>query len=137
MRAFAIVAWLLASSGCQPIIHSSAVPTGAGAAAYEGSVVVVTTAPTDSTEVGIVQASGPNADVENLTKEFARRVASLGGNVGVVDTIRTHYETRTRTESYSYSCGTYKMPQTCYGTRVVNEEVGTTSMIGRAFRTGN
>ena len=68
-----------------------------------------------------------------MVSQFAGQVAALGGNYGLVERIQTAYEMVTRTETYSYSCGTTQSPRTCYGTRLVTNEVATTQMVGRAF----
>jgi hypothetical protein len=58
-------------------------------------------------------------------------VRSVGGNYAKIDSIRTKYEMQTYSESYTYSCG---KNQSCSGSRPVTREVGTTQILGRAFR---
>jgi hypothetical protein len=124
------------ATGCQPV-HSTAVPNGPAHAPYRGIVRLRALAPADDEdpeELGLVQAVGKSVDIVPIADEFRRRVGEIGGNLGVVDTIRTKYAMTSRVESYSYSCSTTSQPRTCTGTRTVTQEIWTTSMVGRAFR---
>lgn len=99
---------------------------------YQGKVRVVALAePVDAVELGVVEAHGPRA-IDEIAAELATQVADLGGNVAKVDSVRTKFEMITRTESYTYSCGS--KGQTCTGSRTVQSEVATVSMVGRAFK---
>jgi hypothetical protein len=128
---------LLATTGACTGIRSSSVRTGEAAYAPHQGPVRLTAfyVPPAAQEVGLVQVRGPRP-IPELADEFQREVAKLGGDWGVVETIATKFEFVTRTESYSYSCGDSKTPRTCNGTRVVSEEVGTTQLVGRAYRVG-
>jgi hypothetical protein len=136
MRCYVVLcvalAWFVA--GCDPI-RTSAVSTKS-AQAWQGRVFVVAYSPADEEieEVGVVQAVGINQELPELVHRFSEKVASIGGNIGVVDSVRTRYELVTRTESYQYSCGDSKSYRTCTGTRTVTHEQATTTVIGRAFR---
>lgn len=128
------VALALTSAACNPI-RTSAV-SHKNVSAWRGRVMIVSSyVPEDDVEeVGIVQAKGTETKLPELVARFAEQVASIGGNIGVVDSIRTRYEWITHTETYQYSCGDSKSYRTCTGVRSVTEEVGTTTVLGRAFR---
>lgn len=121
--------------GCTGV-HSSAVRTGtADYAPYQGAVrITAFYVPPKAEQVAVVQVAGPR-HVDELIDEFVQKTAEVGADLGVIDRVSTKFELVTRTESYSYSCGSGKTTQTCYGTRTVTEEVGTTQLLGRAFRT--
>lgn len=129
--------FVLATTAACTGIRSSSLRTGEAAyAPNEGPVrLTAVYVPPGAKEVGLVQVRGPRP-IPELADQFEREVAQLGGNWGVVETISTKFEFVTRTESYSYSCGDSKSPRTCSGTRVVSEEVGTTQLVGRAYRVG-
>lgn len=114
-------------------IRSSVVATGAPVAAYQGPVQVRATAAPSTPELGLVQVAGPRT-VEQLMPEFKRRVAELGGSLGIVDNVKSRFETIMVTETQSYSCGTQAAPRTCVRTRMVPREVMTVQLLGRAFR---
>ena len=88
--------------------------------------------PEGGAQLGVVQADGSPSKLAEIASKFAEQVSKIGGNVAKVDHISTRFEIVTRTESYSYACGTNN--QQCRGTRTVSNEVGTTQMVGRAFR---
>lgn len=118
----------LAGLGCSSV-SGSGVATGAPG---RGSGVVhvrAITLPRPGREVGIVEAKGHHEMIEDVMPEFARQVAALGGNYGLVDRITSRYELQTYTETYSYACG----KSTCTGTRTSTREVETLSIVGRAF----
>ena len=132
-RVLRLLSCALVLAGCQRT-SSSAVATG-GARYAEASAparITVLREP-DGAEIGIVEAKG-NAPIDEIAEEFSERAAKLGANIAKVDSFRTKFELVTRTETYTYSCGTPQAPRTCSGTRVVTVEVATTSMVGRAFR---
>lgn len=118
-------------------MESSAVPTGPqGVVApnHQGRVVVhATRVPENAVQLGIVEAHGNIVDIEQVMPEFANRVAKLGGNYGKVDDITTKFEVRSEARSYTYSCGDYKSPRTCTGTRMQTVEYATTTILGRAY----
>ncbi len=105
------------------------------AAAYKGEVrVIALDPPAGAIQVGIIQAKGPWT-IDALTKELKAQCASVGGDLAKVDEVGTKYEMITENQTYSYNCGTAQSPRTCTGTRTVTKEVGTTQIVGRAFRT--
>lgn len=125
------------AAGCNRVT-SSAVATGRPAAPWHGGVRLVALAPPDDVaqKVGVVQAVGHDVDdLPELAREFTAKAASIGGDIAVVDRIRTKFEMITTTESYQYSCGDSKSYRTCTGMRTVTREHATTTMLGRAFRT--
>ncbi len=124
----------LGANECDPV-RTSAIATKT-AQPWRGRVIVVTTPPSegDAEQVGIVQAIGTDAELPMLVDRFAEKVASIGGNLGVVDSIRTRYEMRTYTETYTYGCGDSKNYRSCTGVRTVTREHGTTTVLGRGFR---
>ncbi len=119
-------------SACSPI-RSSSVRTGTAVAAYQGVVQVRALGVPDAPELGLVQVSGP-VGIDELMPEFSKRVAELGGNLGLLDSVKSAFEMVSQMESYSYSCGDSKTPRTCTGTRYVTREVMTVQLLGRAFR---
>lgn len=122
--------WSLCGLGCSTV-RSSSVPTS-GAEAYAGRVVLsATQEPSQAVQVGIVEANARNVkEFPDLIARFADEVAKVGGDYGKIDSIVTKYETVTRNESYQYKCG----QNTCYGTRTVSDEIGITTVQGRAFK---
>ncbi|MBI5501217.1 MAG: hypothetical protein HY907_13305 [Deltaproteobacteria bacterium] len=132
--AFACAVITASSIGCSPVTSSGVRTGGAGLGAHQGPVgLSATNVPPGAVEVGIAQAVGIEANIGALVPQFAGQVAALGGNFGLVERVQTEFEMVTRTENYSYSCGTTQYPRTCYGTRTVTNEVATTQMVGRAF----
>ncbi len=126
---------LAALAGCSNVSSSGVQTGGQARAPYHGAVAVAATfVPAGAVEVGIAQATGVNTDITQLVPQFAGQVAALGGNYGLIESISTQFEMVTSTQSYTYSCGTAQHPQTCYGTRTVQNEMATTQMVGRAFR---
>jgi hypothetical protein len=132
--ALLVLAAALFAIGCNPV-RTSAVPTKS-VRAWSGRVFILAYSPPDDDveEVGLVQAVGINKELPKLIEHFAEKVASIGGNIGVVDSVRTRFEWVTATETYQYACGSSKSYQTCTGTRLVTREQATTTVIGRAFR---
>lgn len=113
----------------------SAVPTSEHSlAAYIGPVkTVAVNVPRGAQPIALVQAVGQET-LEVLVDGFTKRVGEAGGNLAVVESVRSKFELVSRSESYSYSCGTTTAPRTCNGTRQVLVEVVTTQVDGRAFR---
>jgi hypothetical protein len=134
-RLFAIPLLLLAVAavpGCSGI-GSSAYPTGPQLAAATGPVrLSATRDPARARQLGVVEAHGDRrrATLLAIADEFRGRVASLGGDAGRIDGFATRFDMVT--ETYTYGCGTPKMPMTCTGTRQV--EVPTLTLTGRAFK---
>lgn len=121
------------AAGCATA-RATSVATGAAYEPHSGPVTVQAVGiPEGAEELGIVQADG-TAELPQLVQKFADEVARLGGNYGKIDALKTRFEMATRQVSESYNCGTYKQPKTCYRTKLVTEEVGTTTVQGRAFR---
>lgn len=120
--------------GACTYVRSSGTPVGQASAPHVGAVVVrASDVPPGAVQVGVAQAYG-NDTIERLVPAFAQRVGQLGGNFGKIDDIKTKFEVRTWTETYTYSCGTLKAPANCTGTRTKSAEVATTTVTGRAFR---
>lgn len=110
----------IASFGCVPRPESSAVRTVAGADAYRGPVYVsVMTAPPEAVQVAMVEAHGTSTELSAVVEEFARRVASSGGNFGKIDRMSVRFEL---------------MPVRDNRGNVTYVEVGTTLLQGRALR---
>ena len=76
------------------------------------------------------------ATVDTLLPMFLQKVASIGGNVAVIEGTRARFELagRTQVEQFYYSCA---VGRTCSGTRVysTNDELMVLSMFGRAMST--
>ncbi len=139
MRPFAILLALLAT-GCGAV-GGSAVRTGPlQLPSYAGDVAIyqVQRPPDDAVEIGVVEVHGVHyeAAVGELLPAFARKVASIGGNVAVVEGVRARFDrvARNQVETFYYACG---LRYTCAGSRVytLNDEIMTVSMYGRAMTT--
>jgi hypothetical protein len=139
MRPFALLLSVLAA-GCGTV-GGSAVRTGPVALpSYTGDVAIyqVQRPPADAVELGVVEVHGVHyeATVGELLPAFARKVASIGGNIAVVDGVRARFDrvARNQVETFYYTCG---LRYTCAGTRVytLNDEIMTVSMYGRAMTT--
>jgi hypothetical protein len=162
MRAARGVSLLVLAASCTHAVQSSALATGRAAAPSPAPVEIgATRAPPGAEELGLVEAhaSPSAATLEALVAEFRVRVASLGGDYGLVDGMTTRYELVA--ERYDYECGmtetvletqtvsriaadgspvletrsvpvTTYVSRTCTGERQV--EVGTLTLVGRAFR---
>lgn len=122
-----------ASLACSTVRGSAVRTGGGGEGEYQGQVRITAFEPRGAQQVGLIQARGQEP-IDQLAEEFRSQAAKVGGNVAKVDDVTTKFEMVTRTETYSYSCGTSKAPQTCTGTRTVTTEVCTTQLVGRAFR---
>lgn len=121
--------------GCRGVTGSSVSTGGARTARYLGKVkIVALTEPVGAAQLGVVEAHG-SRPIDEVALELEKQVADLGGNVAKVDSVKTKFEMVTQTESYTYSCGS--KGQTCTGTRTVQREVSTVSMVGRAFKKEN
>jgi len=115
-------------------VRGSSLATGGEHAPYSGPVSLVTLdEPTGREQVGLVEVSGLPRIAE-LTDEFRRHTAKVGGSVGKIDSIRTTFRIETRQEQESYSCGTSTSPRTCYRSVSRQVEVAETTLVGRAFR---
>lgn len=103
----------------------------------EQVVVSATAGPQGAQQVAIVETHG-NCDegMPALLAGFRGEVARDGGNFGKVDAMRTRFEIVQTTRTQTYDCGTSQVRRTC--SRLVTDyvEVGTTTVMGRAFRTG-
>ncbi len=139
MKQFAVVLALLAA-GCSSV-GGSAIRTGpVQMPAYSGPVAIYSTGvpPPNAVDLGVVEvhAAQEEGRVDTLLPQFVAKVASIGGNVAVVEGVRARFEIygRTHVETFYYTCG---MGMTCAGTRVysANDEVMIVSMFGRAMTT--
>lgn len=123
----------------QPEVHSSVVPSGpasAGKAGIPTSAVRIsaTQVPDGAAKVGVVEAHVVMpASIMDLIPVFAARVAGVGGDFGKIDQITTKFEMIRTIQSQSYDCGSPSHPMTCTRLYPVVIEVGTTSVLGRAF----
>src|SRR5262249_21234966 len=132
------VALSLALTGCSSV-GGSAIRTGPiQMPAHAGPVLVYSSgqAPAGAIDLGVVEvhAAQEEGTVEELLPQFVRRVASIGGNVAVIDGVRARFEIygHSHVETFYYTCG---LGATCAGTRVysANDEVMIVSMFGHAF----
>ena len=130
----------LLSSGCSSV-GGSAVRTGpVKLAAYSGPVAIYATGrpPPGAVDLGVVEvhAMQQEATVDTLLPMFLQKVASIGGNVAVIEGTRARFELagRTQVEQFYYAC---QAGRTCSGTRVysTNDELMILSMFGRAMST--
>ena len=91
--------------------------------------------PPVGTELGIVEvrAAHTEARIENLFPVFMSKVAALGGDMAVIDSVETKFQIveRSFAETYAYPCGSF----TCAGTRwlPVADEVMMLFLRGRAL----
>ncbi len=127
--------WFLSLSLAGCAVQSSIVRTGGHAAPYTGKVQLVAFAPLTGRELGLVQVSGPRT-IDELMPEMSARVAELGGDVGVIDAVKGHFETVRRPQTRQVPCGTKDAPRQCTETVWVEEEVMTVQVLGRALTTG-
>jgi len=94
--------------------------------------------PPSATELGRVEvrAEGVDANIELLLPAFVEKVASLGGDAAVIDSVDARFDMvqSSTTESYLYPCAF----RSCVGTRIVpyTTEVLVMVMRGRAMRGG-
>lgn len=130
---------LLACSliGCSSV-QATAIATGPVHAAPRGGPVAIYAAqvPVGSIELGQVEVQGEGTDgaVETLLPVFVQKVAALGGDQAVIDSIDAKFELQTTTmpETVLAQCAW----RTCIGTRYVptTAEVLTVKIRGRAMR---
>jgi hypothetical protein len=122
-------------------MSGSAVRTGANQLpSYAGAVAIygVGEPPPGAIDLGVVEvhALQQEGTVDALLPMFVRKVASIGGNIAVIDGVRARFDFvgRNQVETFYYTCGT---GATCGGTRVYssNDEVMIVSMFGRAMTT--
>lgn len=134
-----LIATLAMSLGCSSV-RSTSVATGVSGQAVDASQVAIaaTFVPEGATQVAVVETHG-NVDegLAVIMEGFRAEVGARGGNFGKVDSMRTRFEMQTVSRTESYSCGTTSAPRTC--SRQVNQvvEVGTMTVVGRAFRVGD
>ena len=142
MRSAALVLFVLLVplvAGCNSV-RATAVPTGAVRAPPRSGPVAVYAAnvPASATELGRVEvkAEGVDANIELLLPEFLDKVAVLGGDTAVIDTVDARFDLvqSSTTESFLYPCAF----RSCVGTRMVpyTTEVLVLVMRGRAMRGG-
>lgn len=136
---FSLFCALALSAACSSV-RSTSVATGASSEAVHPSQVAIaaTFVPPEATQVAVVETHGNVAEgLAVIMEGFRAEVGARGGNFGKVDSMRTRFEMQTVTRTESYSCGTSTAPRTC--SRTVNQvvEVGTMTVVGRAFRLGD
>ncbi len=90
-------------------------------------------------DLGVVEvhAAQTEATIDTLLPIFVQKVAQIGGNAAVVETVRARFEivSHPHVETYTYACG---YNATCTGTRMysMNDEVMVVSIRGHAVHTG-
>lgn len=129
------LAVVVSAAACGP--RSSAIRTSPNRyARNEGAMwLTATRVPQSAEQVGFIEAhSSGRIGIDEVMPAFVDRAADIGGNVAVVDRVQHRFQWRSSTQTYTYSCGSGKYPQTCTGTRIVNTEVATVYIQGRAFR---
>ena len=90
-------------------------------------------------DLGVVEvhAAQSEGSIETLLPVFVQKVAQIGGNAAVVESVRARFEivAHPHVETYTYACG---YNATCTGTRMysMNDEVMVVSIKGHAVRTG-
>jgi hypothetical protein len=119
------------------LVLSAGLPACAAAAPqpvrYGRVVVTGADAPEGREVLGNVEISGQRK-LSELVREFAERVAVLGGTVGRIDSFSTTPTPETRYSSSVTVCGIFPRNFTCYrGTEHRVPSVVTT-LRGRAFR---
>lgn len=129
---------LFALTACSSV-SSSSIATGParGQAVSAAEVEIAATwVPEGAAQVAIIETHGNfNEGLEELMLGFRGEVAAAGGTFGKVDTMRTRFEIVQQTQMQTYNCGTSSNPQTCTRQVTNNVEVGTTTIMGRAFLT--
>lgn len=129
---------LFGLGGCSSV-GGSAIRTGpVKLDAYSGPVAIYATGrpPAGAVDLGVVEvhAAQQEATVDTLLPMFLQKVASIGGNIAVIEGTRARFELagRTHVEQFYYSCN---VGRTCSGTRVysTNDELMVLSMFGRAM----
>jgi hypothetical protein len=136
----AAVAFALAATGCSSV-GASAVRTGPlRLPPHVGAVALYSAGePVSGADLGIVEvhAAQSEATIDTLLPLFVQKVAQIGGNAAVIETVRARFEivTHPQIETYTYACG---YNATCTGTRTyaVNDEVMVVTIRGHAVRTG-
>jgi hypothetical protein len=119
--------------GCEPRVESSAVVLSPVSGRHAGPIILrATDVPPGAKQVASVEANGTGATLSKIMNEFTQKVASVGGDFGKIDSIRTKFDMITTTQTYTYTCGS----ATCTGTNTSTHEVATTTVVGRAFRQG-
>jgi hypothetical protein len=140
MRAPLLAATAALAIGCSSV-GSSAVRTGPlRLPPHVGAVALYSAGePVEGADLGVVEvhAAQNEATIDTLLPIFVQKVAQIGGNAAVVESVRAHFElvSHPHVETYTYSCG---YGATCTGTRVyaVNDEVMVVTIQGHAVRTG-
>jgi hypothetical protein len=123
--------------GCSSV-GASAVHTGPlRLPPHQGPVMVfAATQPANGNELGVVEVHASQAEgaLENLMPLFVEKVAQLGGNAAVIDSVRANFEivANPYAETYVYPCG---FRSQCIGHHVyaTNDEVMVVTIRGRAF----
>ncbi|CAN5559756.1 hypothetical protein BH09MYX1_BH09MYX1_14380 [soil metagenome] len=132
------LAFALLLIGCSSV-QATAIATGpVHAAPRAGPVAVFASgAPPTAVELGQVEVRGEGEEgsVESLLPVFAQKVAALGGDAAVIDSVDARFEL-----SYSTTPETMVAPcawRTCINTRYVptTTEILVVTMKGRAMKT--
>src|SRR5262245_63602676 len=135
---WALTAAAFGLAGCASIQASSALSPGPSQPPLPPAVVQLTALepPPAARELALVQVHSDSATLEQLLSAFVREVARRGGDVAKVDSIATRFEEQEEVHIVSVDCGTDDAPLTCTHTETVTVEVGTTRVLGHAFRSG-
>lgn len=125
----------LALAACSGTSSSSYRTSEAASGPFRGEVQVYGTfVPPEAEQLGIVEVDSIE-ELESAVREFRRRVAELGGDVGVIDRYSTSFEMHQETRTESYNCGTQQQPRTCTRTVTSQRKVATLHLRGRAMTT--
>lgn len=129
----------LVLAGCGTV-RGAAVRTGGHyIPPHNGPVAVYASGktPAGALDLGVVEVHSVEGEgtLEELFPVFVRKVADIGGDAAVLDTIDTHFEVvmRPYRETFYYSCG---RGASCVGSRMIplNDEILYVSLRGRAYR---
>jgi hypothetical protein len=128
---------LLLASGCSSVASSAVRMGGTELPPYAGPVAIYAVGPPAAgTELGVVEvhATQQEAVVEDLLPLFVKRVAQLGGNAAVIDSVGARFDIVAHpwVETYTYPCG-WRGVCLAQSVHATNDEVMTVSIRGRAF----
>jgi hypothetical protein len=123
--------------GCTSVGSSAVRTGGVEMPPYAGPVAIYAAGvPREGAELGVVEvhATQQEAVVEELVPLFVKRVAGLGGNAAVIDSVRARFDIVAHpfVTTYSYPCGYHTV---CLANQVsaTNDEVMSVTIRGRAF----
>jgi hypothetical protein len=135
LRALALIVAALGVAACSGTSSSAYRTSTAASQPFEGEVhVYATFVPSAARPIGIVEVQSVER-LDTAVDEFKRRVAELGGDIGVIDRYSTSFQLVTTTQMQTYSCGTMQQPRTCTRTVQQTREVATLHLSGRAMTT--